>query len=74
MKQYEPIYTSLEDLEFNTYSKESDVYLFSFVYEMLSSEKLFNESETTSQTVTIGENPVMNESIPESFRKLNEEC
>lgn len=39
MKQYEPIYTSLEDLEFNTYSKGSDVYSFSFVY------------ETTSQTV-----------------------
>lgn len=48
--------------------------MFSFVYENLSSEKPFNESENTSQIVTIGENLVMNESIPESFRKLNEEC
>lgn len=73
------IYTVPEVLESNVYSKASDVYSFALVvYEILSNEKPFTETDSISliynKIVVKGERPLMNDSIPDRFKKLIEQC
>lgn len=73
-----PIYSAPEVLEFNMYSKSSDVYSFSLVvYEILTNEKPFSDISNTSQIyhkIIKGERPIIKNTIPDRFKKLIEQC
>ena len=74
-----PVYSSPEILKFNDYSKSGDVYAFSMiVYEIVTKkipfEELKNTNDIYNEVVTKNGRPVIDESVPNCYRKLIEIC
>ena len=74
-----PIYSAPEVLQYNAYSKASDVYSFAYiVYEIITNEVPFKNINTFNKMMTEivfnGNRPELNESIPKKYRELIEKC
>ena len=74
-----PVYLSPEVLQYNQYSKSSDVYSFAFVvYELMTNkipfEEISNKNRLYEDIVKNNKRPIINENIPKPYINLIEKC